>query len=187
LCQELNFRYGFTRSRLGQHLCNALCIISGFHTNVILTCVLQVGVHVFLNTSICVFSFETIYFSLEVRSVRRLYSWNIEYTPSFCSKTKTCHTSLRISCIFIFFHIFSRIYINFHRFSLIFMDLHRFTWIFMDLRGSGARMLAARWRPVVPNRSGLGPPNLLKTSDSGGLDLEAWRLDAGRIGMDWRR
>jgi hypothetical protein len=57
----------------------------------------------------------------------------------------------------------------------------------MDLRGSGARMLAARWRPVVPNRSGLGPPNLLKISDSGGLDLEAWRLDAGRIGMDWRR
>ena len=57
----------------------------------------------------------------------------------------------------------------------------------MYLRGSGARMLAARWRSVVPNRSGLGRHNLLKISDSGGLDLEAWRLDAGRIGMDWRR
>ena len=34
-------------------------------------------------------------------------------------------------------------------------------------------------------RQRLDPPNI-KISDSGGLNLEAWCLDAG-IGMDWRR
>ena len=31
----------------------------------------------------------------------------------------------------------------------------------------------------------MDPPNI-KISDSGGLDLEAWCLDAGRFGMDLR-
>ena len=38
-------------------------------------------------------------------------------------------------------------------------------------------------RPVVPNRAGLDPPNI-KISDSGGLDLEAWCLDAWML-KDW--
>ena len=38
-------------------------------------------------------------------------------------------------------------------------------------------MSAARWRPVAACRSGLDPPNI-KISDSGGLDLEGWCLDA---------
>ena len=44
-------------------------------------------------------------------------------------------------------------------------------------------MSAARWRPVVPNRSGLDPL-YIKISDSGGLDLEAWFLDAWML-KDW--
>ena len=70
------------------------------------------------------------------------------------------------------------------------MDLHVSTWIFMDfmdLSGSGTRMSDILWHPVppcgglchpvVPNRARLDPPNI-KISDSGGLDLEAWCLDA---------
>ena len=38
-------------------------------------------------------------------------------------------------------------------------------------------------QPVPPCRSGLDPPNI-KISDSGGLDLEAWCLDAG-CWKDW--
>ena len=82
------------------------------------------------------------------------------------------------------------------------MDLHGFPWLFMDflgfpciLRGSGTRMSAARcrpvapcgalWRPVPPNGSGLDPL-YIKISDSGGLDLEAWCLDAWMLeGLEW--
>ena len=55
----------------------------------------------------------------------------------------------------------------------------------MYLKGSGARMSGARWRSVVPNRSGLDPL-YIKISDSGGLDLEAWCLDACMLaGLEW--
>ena len=37
------------------------------------------------------------------------------------------------------------------------------------------------WRPVPSCGSGLDPPNI-KISDSGGLDLEAWCLDAEGLG-----
>ena len=63
---------------------------------------------------------------------------------------------------------------------------HRF---FMDLGGSGARMSAARWCPVphpeIPCAAGLDPL-YIKISDSGGLDLEAWCLDAWMLeGLEW--
>ena len=59
----------------------------------------------------------------------------------------------------------------------------------MDLKGSGAwRPVAAcgsLWQPVLPCRNGLDPPNI-KISDSGGLDLEAWCLDAWMLeGLEW--
>ncbi len=44
-------------------------------------------------------------------------------------------------------------------------------------------MLGGLWRPVIPCRTGLDPPNI-KISDSGGLDLEAWCLDAWML-KDW--
>ena len=36
---------------------------------------------------------------------------------------------------------------------------------------------------MPPNRNGLDPPNI-KISDSGGLDLEAWCLDAWMQGLE---
>ena len=65
----------------------------------------------------------------------------------------------------------------------------------MHLKGSGARMSDALCRPVLPCvalcrpvaacRTGLGPPNI-KISDPGGLDLEAWCLDAWMLaGLEW--
>jgi hypothetical protein len=40
-------------------------------------------------------------------------------------------------------------------------------------------------RAVPPCRTGLDPPNI-KISDSGGLDLEAWCLDAWMLaGLEW--
>ena len=55
----------------------------------------------------------------------------------------------------------------------------------MDLRGSGTRMSAARCHLVAACGSGLDPPNI-KISDSGGLDLEAWCLDAWMLeGLKW--
>ena len=45
-------------------------------------------------------------------------------------------------------------------------------------------MLGSLCRPVPPNRAGLDPSNI-KISDSGGLDLEAWCLDAWML-KDWR-
>ena len=39
------------------------------------------------------------------------------------------------------------------------------------------------WWPVPPNRAGLDPPNI-KISDSGGLYLKAWCLDACML-KDW--
>ena len=46
-------------------------------------------------------------------------------------------------------------------------------------------MSAARCRPVPPNGSGLDPL-YIKISDSGGLDLEAWCLDAWMLeGLEW--
>ena len=60
----------------------------------------------------------------------------------------------------------------------------------MDLRRSGARGVgrplascAALRNPVPSNRTGLDPPNI-KISDSGGLDLEGWCLDAW-VMKDW--
>ena len=76
--------------------------------------------------------------------------------------------------------------IDFHRFQRISMDFHRFPWISVDLKRSGSRMSDPLCHPVPPCRNGLDPPNI-KISDSGGLDLKAWMLDAGRIGMDLRR
>ena len=68
--------------------------------------------------------------------------------------------------------------------SLISMDSHRFD----TFLGQGvSRPLAScgiLWRPVAACAAGLDPPNI-KTSDSGGLVPGC--LDAGRIGMDWRR
>ena len=52
----------------------------------------------------------------------------------------------------------------------------------MDLRGSGLRGVS---RPLPACGSGLDPPNI-KISDSGGLDLEAWCLDAWMLeGLQW--
>ena len=76
-----------------------------------------------------------------------------------------------------------------------YMDLHCFISFFMDLRGSGARMFSSLCRPVAACAA-------LKTYAAAGWlpyisrfhILEAWiwrpgawMLDAGRIGMDWRR
>ena len=47
----------------------------------------------------------------------------------------------------------------------------------MDLNGSGTRMSDPLCHPEPPCAAGLDPPNI-KISDSGGLDLEAWGLDA---------
>ena len=85
---------------------------------------------------------------------------------------------------------------DFDRLSLIYTDLHGFIWIYVDLHGFSwicevlePECLAACGSlclPVAPCGNGLDPL-YIKISDSGGLDLEAWMLDAGRIGMDWRR
>ena len=66
------------------------------------------------------------------------------------------------------------------------MDFHGF-------ESSGDRMSDMLWHPVPPCatlclpvascRAGLDPPNI-KISDSGGLDLESWCLDAG-CRQDW--
>ena len=87
------------------------------------------------------------------------------------------------------------IFYDLHRFSWIYVDLYGFPMISMDLHGlkrfwgrSVGRPLAVfggLWTPVLPNRTRLDAPNL-KILDSGGLDLEAWMPDVGRIGMDWR-
>ena len=79
-----------------------------------------------------------------------------------------------------------------HRFTLIFMHFHCFLKI---LEGSEARVLGGLCRPVAscgilcrPVASvcaGLDPPNI-KISDSGGLDLEAWCLDAWMLArLEW--
>ena len=67
---------------------------------------------------------------------------------------------------------------------MVFLDFHGFLW---TLEGSGARVLGGLWRLVafcgglwraeMPCGSGLDLPNI-KIWDSGGLDLEAWCLDA---------
>ena len=62
------------------------------------------------------------------------------------------------------------------------MDFDKFLWFFIDLRGSGARMSAARCQPVAACAAGLDPL-YIKISDSRGLDLKAWCLDAE--GLDW--
>ena len=60
----------------------------------------------------------------------------------------------------------------------------------MDLRGSGVRMSAARWQPVASWKALCHPvapdwiPLYSKISDSGGLDLESWCLDAWML-KDW--
>ena len=58
----------------------------------------------------------------------------------------------------------------------------------MDLRRSGSRMSDPLWRPVPPCgglRQRIGPLNI-KISDSGGLDLEAWGLDAWMLTrLEW--
>ena len=67
------------------------------------------------------------------------------------------------------------------------MDFYGFS---MDLKGSGARGVGrpvaacgTLWRPVPACGSGLDPL-CIKISDSGGLDLEAWCLDAWML-KDW--
>ena len=64
---------------------------------------------------------------------------------------------------------------DFFGFPLISMDFHRFERFWgQDVS-----------RPVPPVRTGLDPPNI-KISDSGGLDLEAWCLDALMLeGLEW--
>ena len=55
----------------------------------------------------------------------------------------------------------------------------------MDLEGSGARVFGGLWQPVPPCAAGLDPPNI-KISDSGGLHLEAWCLEAWMLeGLGW--
>ena len=84
---------------------------------------------------------------------------------------------------------------DFHRFTVIYMDFHGFLQFFMDLGGSGTRMSAARCHPVppcaalcrpeIPCRAGSDPSNI-KISDSGGLVLDAWCLDAWMLeGLEW--
>ena len=71
----------------------------------------------------------------------------------------------------------------------IYMDFHWFPWFFIDLKGSGARMSAARWHPEIPCAALWQPvppdwiPLYIKISDPGGLDLKAWCLDAE--GLEW--
>ncbi len=72
------------------------------------------------------------------------------------------------------------------------MKLHGCPW---SVEGSGARVLGSLWtsvdpcgiwwHPENPCAAGLDPPNM-KISDSGGLDLEAWCLDAWMLeGLEW--
>ena len=106
--------------------------VGSFHVSIKIvtsTCVLQVKVHVFPKTSIFIFSVWTIYFSLEDRYVRRLYSWNIEYNH------------------LLFLKQIYPIYVHgFHGFSWISHDLHVFPWDFLDFKGLGVRSL---WQPVA--------------------------------------
>ena len=87
-----------------------------------LTRVLQIKVNIFRKTPIFIFSIETIYFSLEGRSVRLLYVQNIEYNPSSFFETDISHRLSWISWIFIYFHGFSLIFIYFRNFSKVFFD-----------------------------------------------------------------
>ena len=55
----------------------------------------------------------------------------------------------------------------------------------MDLKGSGARVSAARCQPVAACAAGLDSPTI-KISDSGGLDLDSGGLDAWMLaGLEW--
>ena len=63
------------------------------------------------------------------------------------------------------------------------MDLHGFSLISLVFHGFERFWGQGVWRPVPPCRNGLDPPNI-KISDSGGLDLEAWCLDAWML-KDW--
>ena len=76
------------------------------------------------------------------------------------------------------------------------MDFDIFSWIcmismvfrgFEKFWGQNVQQPVAScgplWQPVAACGSGLDPPNI-KISDSGGLDLEAWCLDAG-CWQDW--
>ena len=90
--------------------------------------------------------------------------------------------------IFIDFHGFALIFMDFQGYTLIFVDFHEFHGFrrfSLDLIGSGTRMSEPLWQPENPCASGLDPPNI-KISDSGGLDLEAWCLDAWMLaGLEW--
>jgi hypothetical protein len=70
------------------------------------------------------------------------------------------------------------------------MEFNRFLWISLDFHGfygferfwgqNVGRPLnpcGGLWHPVAACAAGLDPANI-KISDSGGLDLEAWCLDA---------
>ena len=95
--------------------------------------------------------------------------------------------------IFIDFLGFSWTSVIFNGFTWICMDLCGFTWIsfifhgFERFWGRGVSCplppCGALCRPVLACRTGLDPPNI-KISVSGGLDVEAWCLDAG-CWQDW--
>ena len=123
--------------------------------------VLHVKVYIFPQTSIFIFSVETIQFSVKGRYVRRLYVWNIEYNPSLFFRIRQIPYMLWISWIFIdfqgfsqFLHRFSWIPIHFYvflRFSWISKDFCAFSWISMDLESSGSRMSdRSLWHPERP-------------------------------------
>ena len=63
------------------------------------------------------------------------------------------------------------------------MDFYAFVMFLEQKAGPPVAACAALWRPVAACRTRLDPPNI-KISDSGGLDLEAWCLDAWMLN-DW--
>ena len=74
-------------------------------------------------------------------------------------------------------------FLDFHGFLLILINFHGFPRFCMDLKGSGTRMSDPLWQPENPCAAGLDPL-YIKIADSGGLDLEAWCLDAWML-KDW--
>ena len=73
---------------------------------------------------------------------------------------------------------------DFRGFSSISVSMY-FTRFWDQNVGRPLPPCAALWRPVPPNGSGLDPL-YIKISDSGGLDLEAWCLDAWMLeGLEW--
>ena len=82
-----------------------------------------------------------------------------------------------------YFHRFLGIYIDFHRISWISIDFDAFEWFWDQNVGHPVASCGGLCHPVPACAAGLDPPNI-KISDSGGLALEGWCLDAG-CWKDW--